>query len=198
MWDVAARYAGEVHDFKVAAVAAYNEVDDPNYNNLGNYFGQGLGTTASPFVPATLPSSQYFQAGLYVEHIPTGLFAMVNYGHMNLDEGSGSLSGAVGGDQQTWYGKAGIRQRWNPLGHTVLYGEYENGHDGSELCSATPGCTHSDVQLWGGGVVQEIDAAAMSVWVKYRNLSYDDSVNKGPVLGINDFNYVGMGALINF
>ena len=26
---------------------------------------------------------------------------------------------------ETWYVKAGLRQRWTPLGHTVLYGEYE-------------------------------------------------------------------------
>jgi hypothetical protein len=42
--------------------------------------------------------------------------------------------------------------------------------------------------------VQEIDAAAMSVWLKYRNLSYDD--NSGEAY--DDFQYVGFGGLINF
>src|SRR6185312_17313214 len=134
MWDVAARYAGEWNSIKVSAVVAYNEVSDSNYNNLENFFSGPGGLTTGG-----LPSSQYLQAGLYVEHVPTGLFAMVNYGHLNVDKDSrfGTLAQAVGGDQQTWYAKAGIRQRWNPLGHTVLYGEYLNGNDGSELCGLT-------------------------------------------------------------
>ena len=45
------------------------------------------------------------------------------------------------------------------------------------------------------GVVQEIDAAAMSVWVKYRHLSESDNV---PGFNTDNFNYVGTGALINF
>ena len=28
-------------------------------------------------------------------------------------------------EQDIWYVKAGLRERWHPLGHTVLYGEYE-------------------------------------------------------------------------
>ena len=37
-----------------------------------------------------------------------------------------SLPGGLrpcGGD--TYYIKGGLRERWHPLGHTVLYGEYE-------------------------------------------------------------------------
>jgi hypothetical protein len=199
MWDVAARYAGEIHDFKVAAVAAYNEVDDPNYNNLENFFSV---TTADPVTGALstsnigrLPSSQYFQAGLYVEHIPTGLFAMVNYGHLNVDKSDpGALTAAVGGDQETFYGKGGIRQHWNPLGHTVLYGEYLQGNNGSELCGPTATGCNSELRMWGGGIVQEVDAAAMSLWLKYRNLGYADDVNGSA----EHFNEVAFGALINF
>jgi porin-like protein len=180
MWDVAARYAGEWNDFKVSAVVAYNEVSDANYNDIQN----------SPILGLTVPKSQYLQAGLYLEHIPTGIFGMVNYGHLNVESATGDP--AFGGDQQTWYAKAGIRQRWNPLGHTVLYGEYLNGADGSELCNA-PGCD-SELRVWGGGIVQEIDAAAMSMWIKYRNLGYDDTVNGSA----DNFNEVAFGALINF
>jgi hypothetical protein len=34
----------------------------------------------------------------------------------------------------------------------------------------------------------------MSVWVKYRDLSFDDNTT----LNYDDFRYVGVGALINF
>jgi hypothetical protein len=59
----------------------------------------------------------------------------------------------------------------------------------------------SDLDVWGLGVVQEIDAAAMSIWVKYRNLSVDVTTEDGEVSergGFDDFHYVGVGALINF
>ncbi len=50
--------------------------------------------------------------------------------------------------------------------------------------------------MWGLGVVQEIDAAAMSIWVKYRHLDYDNNNSVGT--RYDDFQYVGMGALINY
>ncbi len=34
----------------------------------------------------------------------------------------------------------------------------------------------------------------MSVWIKYRNLGYEDDVETT----VEDFNYVGVGGLINF
>ena len=171
MWDVAGRYAGEFGGIKIAAAAAYTEITDDRYNNLTG-----------------IPDEQYFQAGLYLEHVPTGLFGLVNYGHLDID--------GVADAQETWYGKLGLRQRWSALGHTVLYGEYLNGRDGGGFGVA--GADNSELEVWGGGVVQEIDAAAMSMWVKYRHLSYEDDFHQGPVNGIQDFQYVGVGALINF
>jgi predicted porin len=199
-WDVAARYAGEWGAFKVAAAAAYSEVSDH-----ANTFGAGLasGVYSNLAQPA---GSNYFQAGLYVEHIPTGLFGYGAYGHLDQD-----VAGVD--NNNTWYVKGGIRQRWTPLGHTVLYGEYLRAEgngvafntvnplaDNSIINCIAPGpnevCGDSRVKVWGVGVVQEIDAAAMSVWVKYRHLSNDFS-GTAP-FGAEDFDYVGTGALINF
>jgi predicted porin len=159
MWDVAARYAGEWGGFKVAAAAAYNEVSAANYNNLG-----GL-------------DADYFQAGGYVQHVATGIFGLVNYG--KYDE-------AGVPEQDTWYFKGGLRERWSPLGHTVLYGEYEFVDDAF-------GNVGGDFDLWGVGAVQEIDAAAMSVWLSYRSVEGDNAVG-----GTGEFQYVKGGALINF
>ena len=47
---------------------------------------------------------------------------------------------------------------------------------------------------WGLGVVQEVDAAAMSLWLKYRNYAADDST----ATAFEDMNKVTFGALINF
>jgi predicted porin len=176
IWAITTRYAGEWADFKVAGVASYFESTDEALNGSVNNNTQ-----------------QYFQAGAYIEHIPTGLFAYGAYGHDDYSDGDF-------GSSETWYGKAGIRQRWNPLGHTVLYGEYEN-IKGSGAFSQSEnlgllGATHDRTEVIGGGVVQEIDSAAMSIWLKYRHLDYTDNNTEGQ--DYKDFQYVGMGALINF
>lgn len=173
IWDVAGRYTGEFTGFWVAAAVAYSESSDEAFN--GGFVGD---------------TQKYLQGGLYVEHIPTGLFALGNYGHDDFD--------ATAGSSETWYAKGGIRQRWTPFGHTILYGEYLKAKGdlafSQSFLNGLGTATDDQTRVWGVGVVQEIDAAAMSVWVKYRNLNYDD--NSG--FAYDDFQYVGVGGLINF
>ncbi|MEQ1652651.1 MAG: porin [Hyphomicrobium sp.] len=171
MWDVAGRYSGEFNGIKIAAAAAYNEVTDESLNASGP---NGTG--------------QYFQAGVYVQHVPTGLFVLGNYGQLDAENGAGVTIG----ESESFYIKAGVRTRFNALGHTVFYGEYQNTDGDNSL--AQLGAANSETEVWGLGVVQEVDAAAMSVWLKYRNLSYEDS----NATAIQDFDYVGLGAIINF
>jgi hypothetical protein len=182
MWDVAGRYAGEFGGFKLALAAAYTEVDQVNYNSAFDV------------------DADYFQAGAFVHHVPSGLFALYNFGRLE-----DNLTGID--DIDTHYGKIGLRTRFSALGHTVFYGEYLNGQGGGAGVDAggdglfgTPDDVafrhvDSELEVWGAGIVQEVDAAAMSVWIKYRNLSYDSGV-----AGENyqDFDYVGVGGLINF
>jgi hypothetical protein len=153
-------------------------------------FGQGGGLG----VIAQAPDTEFFQIGGYVQHIGSGLFGYVAYGQLDADGGPRL--------NDFWYVKAGMRQRWHSLGHTVLYGEYKNsennflGNIGPDGDANTDDdfVSVSEVNLWGVGVVQEIDAAAMSMWLTYRNLSGSDSVFGD----VADFQYVKFGALINF
>jgi hypothetical protein len=192
-WDVAARYAGEWADFKVAAAGAYSESTD-----------SGAPFVSGAFVQAD--NTRFYQVGLYVEHVPTGLFAYGAYG--NLD----TLDGPGGELTHFWYGKGGLREKWTPLGHTVLYGEYGqfdnnvpfqdatlSSNTANVNCNNVNECT-ADVELWGFGVVQEIDAAAMSIWLKYRHVSADvqDNFVVTGAVPTEDFQYVGFGALINY
>lgn len=187
-WDVAARYAGEWNSVKVSVAAAYSQTN----------------SSASATFPAgnTLqaPDTGYFQIGAYAEHVPTGLFLYGAYGHLDyFSDGYGNRD-----SEDTYYIKGGIRQRWNPLGHTVLYGEYQHG-DNSGLVTGT---LHGDdfigtssVRMWGLGVVQEIDAAAMSLWLKYRNTQgrFDaDAISDVGSFSSDSFQEVTFGALINF
>ena len=60
------------------------------------------------------------------------------------------------------------------------------------------GVTGSEFEQWGLGAMQQIDAAAMSVWVKYRH--YDIELQGGGALagGYDSYDTVILGALINF
>ncbi|MDQ8697189.1 porin [Hyphomicrobium sp. LHD-15] len=156
-WDIGLRYAGELHGFKVAATVVYAE---------------STGTVSSSF-----GDSDYTQAGLYIQHIGTGIFGLINYGE--LDDHVADTDG------DTWYFKAGLRRNWNHLGATVLYGEYMNSDKDDSF--------DSEFKWWGLGAVQEVDAAAMSLWLKYRNYEFEDNVNS-----YEDLSEVTFGALINF
>ena len=194
-WDIAGRYAGEWHNFKVSLAAAYSQTSAD--------LVQGV-NTVNMVQPA---GTGYFQFGGYVEHVPTGLFAYGAYGHLDYFDTNNALVLRPHGldSNDTYYHKGGIRQRWNPLGHTVLYGEYmrAENHDsfatdngtGVGFGSATdPGVSMAN--LWGVGVVQEIDAAAMSLWVKYRNI--DASTFGDGAFPVDQMHQVSVGGLINF
>jgi predicted porin len=198
-WDVAARYAGEWNSVKVSVAAAYSQTS--NNQDTNAFFPTGNTLQAR--------DTGYFQIGAYVEHVPTGLFAYGAYGH--LDNFADAAAGPKNND--TWYGKLGIRKRWNPLGHTVFYGEYEhvenrNGGtifaNGADTEEDDPLFAYgkSSARLWGLGVVQEIDAAAMSLWLKYRNIDASfkgvEAIDAEGGLSTDNFQEVTFGALINF
>jgi len=212
MWDVAGRYAGEFWGFKLAAAVAYNEVNSSSNGrtDIENPFGgpdfdctEGNAIGCGGYNNLGALDAQYLQAGAFLMHVPTGLFGLVNYGHMENDT---IFDGGVApGDSETWYAKIGLRSRFSALGHTVFYGEYLNADGAGEVGILDADGVDNDevisidkVEVWGVGIVQEIDAAAMSVWVKYRNISADTTDIDDLDLSAEDFQYVGVGGLINF
>ncbi|MEW5964339.1 MAG: porin [Pseudomonadota bacterium] len=195
-WDVAARYAGEFGGFKLAVAAAYSEQTEG-----ANAFGG--------------KDSGYVQVGAYLQHLPTGLFVYgaygeeFNYNSANRIVSTDGLSSGPVPEGNHWYVKAGLRQRWTPLGHTVLYGEYGQHNDmydgdlndlANGFAVGTNLTSDSELERWGLGVVQEIDSAAMSIWLKYRNHSGEISGNSvtGTKISVDEAHFVGFGALINF
>jgi len=188
-WDVAARYAGEFSGIKLAAAVAYNEVNDEFYNLAGgpqnglldrvSVIATGLHCTpACVNYPAGV-ELEYFQAGVYAQHVPTGLWVLYNYGH--LDDNFTAADSA-----ETHYVKVGVRGKWHPWGATIPYIEYLTTQDGP--------FDGAELEVWGAGIAQEIDPAAMTVWLKYRNLDFDDNTN----VKYEDFDQLSIGGLINF
>ncbi len=193
-WDVAARYAGEFNGIKLAVAAAYSHTSD-----------EGVFLQRNLAIGVLNRDSDYFQIGAYVTHVPTGLFLYGAYGHENNSNTTANT--ALGlleqPDTDHYYLKAGLRRKWNALGHTVMYGEYANYQDMMSPALLGPAnaaaavTASSEVQTWGLGLVQEVDAAAMSLWLTYRSLSGDVTVD-GANVDFDELHIVKAGALINF
>ena len=179
-WEVAGRYQGELGGFKISLGAGYSSNTD--------------GATQPPPVSFD-KDSEFFQAGGYVQHLATGLFLHAAYGEEDNNHAA-IFSGRTEPDTHQWYVKSGIRRPWTALGHTVLFGEYARYFDQLSPAALNAGATGSELSRWGFGAVQEIDAAAMSLWIKYRQ--QEVSITGAGLAGIEDFRTVSAGALINF
>ena len=175
MWDVAARYAGEFGGFKLAAATAYTHSTDRNIGAVDTNIQDDS-------------EADYFQVGAYAQHVPTGLFLYGAYGNFENEDTTGQANGDLESD--TYYIKGGLRQRWTPLGHTVLYGEYMNVESDFE------NGVNRELDQFGLGVVQEVDAAAMSLWLSYKHFEFDS--NEAINSDLEDFDLIKCGALINF
>ena len=191
VWAIAGRYAGEFNAIKLAAAIAYTESTD------------GAAITDIATGASFRRQSSGLQAGVYVQHIPTGLFVYGAYGkdfNSNLlSPGEIAFTGVKKKDGDNIYLKAGVRTRLSPLGHTVVFGEYGENTDKMSIdLFVNQNVRTSNLQQWGLGVVQEIDQAAMSVWFVYRNFSADVSGDNGFKLDFADLQLFKVGALINF
>lgn len=179
-WEIAARYAGQVSGFKLAFGIGYSVNTDVN---------------AQPPPVSVRKNSEYFQAGGYAQHLATGLFLHAAYGSED-NHGERTLAGFTEPNSHQWYLKGGIRRQWSPLGSTVIYGEYGAYIDQLSPTALAAGATSSEFERFGFGFVQEIDAASMSLWIKYREHHAD--IDGASIGDIDDFRYVSTGALINF
>jgi predicted porin len=219
VWAVAGRYAGEFSGVKLAVAAAYTDSTDNGVLGTQNTAGIALDSLNNGF----RRDASSLQIGAYAQHIATGLFVYGAYGKeynsglISAQERAVLLGGVARGskaDGDNFYVKAGIRQKWSPLGATVLFGEYGENNDKQSLGLYLSGVNSSNISQWGLGVVQEIDAAAMSLWVVYRNFSADQNCVLGntnadctAVLGgagrtgkvtFDDLQMLKVGGIINF
>ncbi len=179
-WEIAGRYSGEAAGFKLAFGVGYSVNTDEK-------------TQPPPVSPSK--DSAFFQAGGYAEHLATGLFIHAAYGEED-NNGKVTLGGFIEPNSQQWYVKGGLRRKWIGLGHTIVFGEYGRYIDQLSPAALAAGATDSEFDRFGVGAVQEIDAASLSLWMKYREHKAEVS-GIGPG-DIDDFRYVSVGALMNF
>lgn len=184
-WEVALRYSGEFSGLKVALGAGYSENRDESVGVLPAF---------------SRKATSYVQAGGYVQHLATGLFVHGAYGHEdNSDTRIGAL-GVIPPNSDHWYIKSGIRQNWTGLGATIVYGDFAEYEDQVGPAALALGVRSSTLTRYGGGIAQELDAAAMTVYIKYQHYDADAS---GPALSplvtdLNGLDLFSVGGLINF
>ncbi len=170
-YDAALRYAGEFSGFRLAAAIAYA-------NNVGG-LGDFVDNTGAGGREAT-----QVKGSASLLHTATGLFIQGSYLVQDNDQ--------AGSDDTTlWNLQGGIAKNWTGLGNTVLYGEYANIADAF-------GFTNANVDMWGIGIVQHVDAAAMELFLSYRN--YEGTADAGTDFEAVDasFQAVFGGARIRF
>jgi len=142
-----------------------------------------------------------FQVGASIMHVPSGLFV---YGLYQREENNGTTildykgNASAANENDVWYMKAGIKRTFTPVGATVIFGQYGEYHDqfaglaGANLCGGvlnasgvnSGACaknvnvfvTGAEVQRYGVGIVQEIDSAAMHLFLNFEHLNLDISL----------------------
>jgi predicted porin len=119
--------------------------------------------------------SENFNGSASIMHTPTGLFITASAGEKSKGNG----------DDETFYQiKGGIQQSWMPLGKTTIYGEFID----AETDDVGEG------EIYGFGVVQKVDAAAMELYAGFRHYEADLNSN----VATEDFITVVTGARIKF
>lgn len=185
MWDVALTYEKELGEFEVAAAIAYRENTDsePDGNGGREAFDQDT-----------------INGSISVIHNPTGL-------NLTFAAGQRDFNDEPNRDEATFYYiKGGINKQWSPLGNTSIYGEY--GQFDDVLVGDVTGVTGvdavsgSEAKVYGFGIVQHIDAAAMQLYAGFRHYEVDlDFTNGGVAVagpGVEDFSTVMVGGRIDF
>lgn len=178
-WEIAGRYSGEVAGFKLAFGVGYTEMSSEGTSNF--------------VAVQTGKDSSFFQVGGYAQHLATGLFIHGAYGNED-NNGTVLASGFIEPNSEHYYVKAGIRQKWLPFGATVVYGDYAIYLDQLGPAALAAGATSSELERFGGGIAQEIDAAAMTLYLKYQHYQADVD----GLAALDDADFVSFGGLIAF
>ena len=183
MWDVALRYAGEFNGVKVAFGVGYQQWTD------GNNDERNCVTSA---VPSDKDCAQLGLSGA-VLHVPTGLFVHGVYG-VRWDDNAP----AVLDDSSTqWLIMAGIERKWFSVGKTTLFGLYQQWDVGATQAGLAAGFDSLEMTSWGLGINQQIDAAAMDLYLHFR--SYDpEATDAGVTTEFEEFKQLTAGGIIRF
>jgi predicted porin len=209
-WDVALNYSGELHGFEIEAGVGYGEITD----------GVQTNTVCAFAVGANGVNCRQFGGSVSAIHKETGLFVNFGAGIKTDERASQTAVGAAGAsnEQTFWSGQVGIEKKFTEYGKTTIYGEYYdyNGGGNSRRTVANgdaldpfPGANaaaqiwSTGVNVYGAGIAQGFDKAALVVYLSYRHVEGDLNL-RNPTTGaiadspLDDLDLVLSGAIIKF
>ena len=200
-WDAALRYAGEFGSIRVGAGIGYsqttNGADDAGVSSIGC----NSETAESDRDCTTLGAS------VSAMHVPSGVYFRGSWGQ-NKNE----LAVVTGTTDEGWEITAGISKKWNSLGKTniwALYGVSERTigllNGSGELEGVPVDVSFSnELTTYGFGLQQNIDAAAMEVYIWYRHYegesTFDARIGNSAILGTGqaEADVITAGARVRF
>jgi hypothetical protein len=195
IWGMSLTYTNKWGDFNVLAKVGYGQNADENISNCSK-----SGSGPAPGIGGQ--NCELFGAAATVMHVPTGLYVYGGYSQ-NHDDAEAQIAGTDATDTM-WFIQGGIEQKFIPLGKTTIFGEYRHDDGGSNVSASftgggVTGYVHdSSLNFTAAGVVQNIEAAAMDLYVVYRHADGDITNSKGGNVDLDAFDAVQMGALIKF
>jgi hypothetical protein len=175
------RYANEFNGVRVAFGVGYEKFE-----------GNGDGVLNQPGTAAgdlTGLRTENWGLSAALLHVATGLFVQGDY----IKSENTSLAYVGTRDADRWIVQAGVVRNWFGIGNTSLYGEYGQANDWLFARGINAVATDK-VEWWGLGAVQTIDAAAMELYLGYRNFSASGFT----ATGVKDIDVVTAGARIRF
>ncbi len=181
IWDIALRYAGEFGGFKLAAGIAYGESTD-------------LGNCASSNGAAGVedPACEIINGSASIMHVGTGLFVTASAGQQQRDNWNG--------EDTFWHVVGGIEQKWVSLGTTTIFGmggEADEHEQNLNFDNTVAGNDGDSGFFYGAGIVQQIDAAAMDLYLSYRHYDITNG-GDGELDDESEFDVVIGGGRIKF
>ena len=194
MWDVALKYAGEFNGIKIAGGIGYHVERDVTGDNGSHNLGE------------LYPNVDFedVRGSISVLHEPTGLFVDFAGVHREFDDPRFD-------DFNYWMIRGGIYRKWFAIGKTSIFGEYAEAQNSGNLLTTTGSVaddnlrrvtyTSADGTLYGIGINQYIDAAAMELYAGWRHFEADlvelNDGRRGSV-PTDDIDTVYAGARIQF
>ncbi|MCK9549196.1 porin [Aquamicrobium sp.] len=196
-WDAALRYAGELGGFQFAAGVGYRKETSP--------FSTWLNWKEMSDEVETITGSAS------VKHVASGLFVNAAAGKVDGMAGNGVLfsSWFFGDvpfhfvDPKALHVQAGVEQNFFGFGNTTLFGEWARAESrvvDSFWCPDPDEYSKGELDFWGLGVVQAIDAAAMDLYVSYRKYDLSEKSGSGDEIesSSTDASAIVAGAIIRF
>lgn len=183
MWDVALTYAGEFNGIKISGGIGYHvERDvtgDQGYNLPGELYG------------VNQPDFEDIRGSISVLHVPSGLF--MDFAGVYREHDLANYD-----DFTFWMLRGGLYRKWFPLGKTSIFGEYAEASNGANAgFTLDNGLTSADGTIYGVGVNQYVDAAAMEIYFGWRHFEADLTDVNGAV-ATEDIDTVYFGSRIQF